>query len=220
MDRPETNPAMTSCYSNYTDLYAPDVEDIDEELVAVDVENLQHTAVEEMSITLPDIVANLSLPIDHKRVSRFNISRANVWDGAVRGFKRPTYTENCDMLVRFTDDASVFEEGIDTGGPRREFFTLLMKHLKDWPIFDGSDGNQFLVYNAKAVREDEYFMAGKMIALSVVHGGPGPHFLSEDLVQYLAGRPSFKSTVNAITDEEIRKVLQEKARLLCLWKTF
>ncbi|XP_029686146.1 G2/M phase-specific E3 ubiquitin-protein ligase-like [Takifugu rubripes] len=124
------------------------------------------------------------------------------------------------MLVRFTDDASVFEEGIDTGGPRREFFTLLMKHLKDWPIFDGSDGHRFLVYNAKAVREDEYFMAGKMIALSVVHGGPGPHFLSEDLVQYLAGRPSFNSTVNAITDEEIRKVLQEKARLLCLWKTF
>lgn len=52
-------------------------------------------------------------------------------------------------------------------------------------------------------------MAGKMIAVSVVHGGPGPNFLSEDLVQYLAGRLSFKSTVNAITDEELRKVLQE-----------
>ncbi|XP_029701347.1 uncharacterized protein [Takifugu rubripes] len=209
MDRPETNPATTSCYSNYTDLYAPDVEDMDEDLVAVDVENLEHTAVEEMNITLPDIVANLSLPIDHKRVSRFNISRANVWDGAVRGFKRTTYTEKCDMLVRFTDDAGVFEEGIDTGGPRREFFTLLMRHLKDRPIFDGPDGHRFLVYNAKAVREDEYFMAGKMIAVSVVHGGPGPHFLSEDLVQYLAGQPSFKSTVNAITDEEIRTVLRE-----------
>lgn len=52
-------------------------------------------------------------------------------------------------------------------------------------------------------------MAGKMIAVSVVHGGPGPHFLSEDLVQYLAGRPSFKATVNALTDEEIRKALRE-----------
>ncbi|TWW53121.1 G2/M phase-specific E3 ubiquitin-protein ligase [Takifugu flavidus] len=209
MDGPEANPATTSCYSNYTDLYAPDVEDMDEDLVAVDVENLEHTAVEEMNITLPDIVANLSLPIDHKRVSRFNLSRANVWDGAVRGFKRTTYTEQCDMLVRFTDDAGFFEEGIDTGGPRREFLTLLMRHLKDRPIFDGPDGHRFLVYNAKAVREDEYFIAGKMIAVSVVHGGPGPHFLSEDLVQYLAGRPSFKSTVDAITDEEIRTVLRE-----------
>ena len=38
-----------------------------------------------------------------------------------------------------------------------------------------------------AVREDEYFLAGKMITVSVVHGGRGPHFLSEDLVHYLAG---------------------------------
>ncbi|XP_030580903.1 G2/M phase-specific E3 ubiquitin-protein ligase-like [Archocentrus centrarchus] len=162
-----------------------------------------------MHITLPEIVANLSLPIDHKRVSRFNISRANVWEGAVRGFRRSSYSENCDMLVRFTDDAGVYEEGIDTGGPRREFLTLLMKHLKDRPIFDGPEGHRFLVYNANAVREDEYFLAGKMIAVSVVHGGPGPHFLSEDLVQYLAGQPSVKPTVNLITDEEIGKALRE-----------
>ncbi len=106
---------------------------------------------EETDITLPDIVANLSLPIDHKRVSRFNISRSNVWDGAVRGFKRTTYSETCDMLVKFTDDTGVLEEGIDTGGPRREFLTLLMKHLKGRPIFDGPEGHRFLVYNANGM---------------------------------------------------------------------
>lgn len=57
-------------------------------------------------------------------------------DGAVRGFKHSTYFENGDMLVRFTDDAGVHEKGVYTGGPRREFLTLLMKHLKDRPIFD------------------------------------------------------------------------------------
>ncbi|XP_077089990.1 G2/M phase-specific E3 ubiquitin-protein ligase-like [Siphateles boraxobius] len=209
LDPPETNPEKTSCYSKYTDLYSPNVEQEDEEPVAVNVKNFQHTAMEETDITLPDIVANLSLPIDHKKVSRFNISRANVWDGAVRGFKRTTYSETCDMLVKFTDDTGVLEEGIDTGGPRREFLTLLMKHLKDRPIFDGPEGHRFLVYNANAVREDEYYLAGKMIAVSVVHGGPGPHFLSEDLVHYLAGQPSFKATNNLITDEEIGKALQE-----------
>lgn len=93
----------------------------------------------------------MSLPIDHKRVSRFNISRANIWDGAVRGFKRSTYSENCDMLVRITDDCGVPEKGIDTGGPRREFLTLLMKRLKDRPIFDGPEGSRFLVYNANGM---------------------------------------------------------------------
>ena len=36
--------------------------------------------------SLPDIVGNLSLPVDHNRVGRFNILRADVLDGAVRGF--------------------------------------------------------------------------------------------------------------------------------------
>lgn len=111
-----------------------------------------------MHITLPDIVANLSFPIDHQRVSRFNISRANLWEGAARGFRRSSYSENCDMLVRFTDDAGVFEEGIDTGGPRREFLTLLMKHLKDRPIFDGPEGHRFLVYNANGMRRVQYVL--------------------------------------------------------------
>ncbi|XP_076850598.1 G2/M phase-specific E3 ubiquitin-protein ligase-like [Brachyhypopomus gauderio] len=171
--------------------------------------NRPEDEVEEVKITLPDIITNLSHPIDHGRVSRFNISRSNVWDGAVRGFKRATYSESCDMLVRFTDDAGVFEDGIDAGGPRREFLTLLTNNLKDRPIFDGPAGQRFLVYNANAVREDEYYMAGKMIAVSVVHGGPGPHFLSEELVLYLAGQSSFKGTVDLITDEGIGEALRE-----------
>ncbi|XP_044022324.1 G2/M phase-specific E3 ubiquitin-protein ligase-like [Siniperca chuatsi] len=48
-----------------------------------------------------------------------------------------------------------------------------------------------------------------MIAVSVVHGGPGPHFLSKDLVHYLAGQPSFKAPINLITDEELGKALQK-----------
>ncbi|XP_051786206.1 G2/M phase-specific E3 ubiquitin-protein ligase-like isoform X2 [Erpetoichthys calabaricus] len=209
LDLPEYNVTKSTYYSKYTNLYASCVEEEDEEPVPVNLGNLSDTTIEEVNITLPDIIANLSHHIDHGRVSRFSIARSNVWDGAVRGFKRTTYSETCDMLVRFTDDAGIFEDGIDTGGPRREFLTLLMNHLKDRPIFDGPTGQRYLFYNANALREDEYFLAGKMIAVSVVHGGPGPHFLSEDLVLYLAGQPSFKATVNDVTEEEIKKAMQE-----------
>ncbi|KAJ8280911.1 hypothetical protein GJAV_G00060890 [Gymnothorax javanicus] len=148
LDPSEKNQGKTSCYSKYTEVYAPWVEEEEEELVSGSVNNVQHAAVEETDITLPDIIANLSHPIDHGRVCRFNISRANVWDGAVRGFRRTKYSETFDMLVKFSDDAGVFEEGIDTGGPRREFLTLLMRHLKDRPIFDGPEGHRYLVYKA------------------------------------------------------------------------
>ncbi|KAK5607304.1 hypothetical protein CRENBAI_000988 [Crenichthys baileyi] len=55
-----------------------------------------------------------------------------------------TYSDNNDMFIKFNDDAGCFEEGLDTGGPRREFLTLLMSHLRTRPIFDGPPENIIL----------------------------------------------------------------------------
>ncbi|MED6261024.1 hypothetical protein ATANTOWER_032826 [Ataeniobius toweri] len=53
------------------------------------------------------------------------------------------------------------------------------------------------------------FLAGKMIAVSIVHGGPAPHFLSKNLVNHMIGNPSFSATVEDVKDEEMGKVLQQ-----------
>ncbi|MED6232366.1 hypothetical protein ATANTOWER_028597 [Ataeniobius toweri] len=113
------------------------------------------------------------------------------------------------MFIKFNDDAGCFEEGLDTGGPRREFLTLLMSHLRNHPIFDGPRENRYLICNSRAARKDEYFLAGKMIAVSIVHGGPAPHFLSKNLVNHMMGNPSFSTTAEDVKDEEIGKGLQQ-----------
>ncbi|XP_055004164.1 G2/M phase-specific E3 ubiquitin-protein ligase-like isoform X1 [Boleophthalmus pectinirostris] len=197
----------TTSYRKYTELYSPIVIE-DEEDVDVDSHIIpKDTEVELLSVS--EIIKNLTLQIDHKHVSRFNICRSDIWDGAVRGLKRGTFAENYDLLVKFSDDAGRFEECVDTGGPKREFLSLLMKELNKRPIFDGPVESRYLVYNTTAIRGDEYYFAGQMIALSIVHGGPGPNFLSEDLVSFISGKSSFKSSVADITDEEIGKVLRE-----------
>lgn len=43
------------------------------------------------------------------------------------GFKHVTYSEAYEMLVKYIDDAGVFEEGIDAGGPKWELLTLLVR---------------------------------------------------------------------------------------------
>ncbi len=83
--------------------------------------------VEQQSVS--EVIANLALQINHQTVSRFNICYSDIWDGAVRGFKRGTFSEKYEILVKFSDDAGRFEEGLDTGGPKREFLSLLMKEL-------------------------------------------------------------------------------------------
>lgn len=98
--------------------------------------------------SISEITANLALEIDHRAVSRFNICRSDIWNGAVRGFKRATFSEKKDILVKFSDNEGTLEEGIDTGGPKREFLSLLMKELKKRPIFDGPMESRYLVYNS------------------------------------------------------------------------
>lgn len=53
-----------------------------------------------------------------------------------------------------------------------------------------------------------------MIAVSIVHGGPGPHFLSKDLVNNILGQPGFSATVRDVTDEEIGRVLCEVGKAM------
>ncbi|XP_040905180.1 G2/M phase-specific E3 ubiquitin-protein ligase-like [Toxotes jaculatrix] len=208
---PETSQCAmdTTYYSKYTELYAPIVIEDEENS---DSDSGSHDAPKDAEVeqqSASEVIANLALQIDRNTVSRFNICRSEFWDGAMRGFKRGTFSEAKDLLVKFSDDAGRFEEGLDTGGPKREFLSLLMKSLRKRPIFDGPAESRYIVYNSTAIREDEYRLAGKMIAVSIVHGGPGPNFLSKDLVSYISGQTSFSSSVADITDEEIGKVLQE-----------
>lgn len=103
------------------------------------------------AVSAEDIIGELALAIDHTSVSRFNITRSNVWDGAFRGFKRSSFREQADLLVKFTDNDGSTEEGIDTGGPKREFLSLLMNVLRDRPIFEGPAESRYLVYNARGL---------------------------------------------------------------------
>ncbi|XP_034054504.1 G2/M phase-specific E3 ubiquitin-protein ligase-like [Gymnodraco acuticeps] len=128
----------------------------------------QNTFYSTEYLTAPDIVAELSAKIKNTSCSRFNINRANVWDGAIRGFKGASFDPSHQMQVKFTDDEGQTEDGVDTGGPKREFLTLLMECLRMRRIFDGPQDRKFLTFDNAAAKDDEYFHAGRMIATSIV----------------------------------------------------
>lgn len=58
------------------------------------------------------------------------ISRGNVWTTALRQFSRRRFTASTDMLyVNFASDEETDEDAEDLGGPRREFFRLLLQAI-------------------------------------------------------------------------------------------
>ncbi|XP_072572064.1 G2/M phase-specific E3 ubiquitin-protein ligase-like isoform X1 [Paramormyrops kingsleyae] len=161
-------------------------------------------------LTAADIVSNLAHNLNKTSCSRFNINRANVWDGGFRGFRRSSFDPTCSMMVKFTDDAGLTEEALDSGGPTREFLTLLMDSIKTRRVFEGKDNAKYLSFDSKAAEDNEYFHIGRMIAVSIVHGGPGPRCLSPNLFLYLIGKvKTLEAPIEDIPDDEVKRGLLE-----------
>ncbi|MGH0147541.1 UNVERIFIED_CONTAM: hypothetical protein FKN15_012339 [Acipenser sinensis] len=119
---------------------------------------------------LEDILGNLAKAINDEEISIFNINRSTVWEDALRGFRRNTYSPTKRISVKFTDD----------------------------------------VGHSEAVRSDDYFIAGRAIAVSLVHGGPPPQFLATELYDALVRGPeNVTCDFQKIPDEDLKSKLEK-----------
>ena len=67
-----------------------------------------------------------------------------------------------------------------------------------------------LYHDTPALQEEMYICMGKMIALSVVHGGPGPSFFTESVVAYLfCALSGVTAKVDDVPDTSIRDQLKK-----------
>ena len=101
-------------------------------------------------------------------VFQITVQRSSIWEDAHRALKC-TFDEKKHVCITFLGESAV-----DGGGPRREFFMLLMNAIKENnSLLDGPSGSCVLRHNTAALQEELYLCMGKMIALSIVQGGPG-----------------------------------------------
>ncbi|XP_058877033.1 G2/M phase-specific E3 ubiquitin-protein ligase-like [Acipenser ruthenus] len=114
------------------------------------------------------------------------------------------------MSVMFTDSDGNSEGAVDRGGPTREFLTLLMQTLQNSKICEGSEDWKNVTCDSQALRDDDYFLAGRIIAVSLVHGGPSPNFFSQTLYDSLAYDPQqVTPSVKDICDRDIAEIILE-----------
>jgi len=105
------------------------------------------------------------------------------------------------------------EDNADLGGPRREFFRLLMQQgIKELGVFEGPSNNVAFSHDHSVLAGRKPYLAGNLVAWSILHGGPGPQCLSED-VFYLMFDQEEKvipaRAVSAIVDESSAKLARE-----------
>ena len=105
------------------------------------------------------------------------------------------------------------EDCADLGGPRREFFRLLIQATcKELGVFEGSKSSLVFSHDHSVIANNKPFVAGQLIAWSILHGGPGPQAIAEDVFYLMFDlhqevEPSRAAMV--IVEDGIRKLAKE-----------
>ncbi|KAM7163918.1 G2/M phase-specific E3 ubiquitin-protein ligase isoform 2-T2 [Macrochelys suwanniensis] len=153
-----------------------------------------------------NILRELKLQVNTK-TTRLNINRDNIWSSALKGFRGRNFNPANTMEVKFTNCKGRVETDAFHGS-KHEFFRLLMLHLQNSSLFEGSSSKN-LSLDSQAIKENLYYEAGKMIAVSLVHGGVPPSYFSKTLFNCLVyGPENVKPTVEDVADFDVAQTIK------------
>ena len=101
------------------------------------------------------------------------------------------------------------EPAVDNGGPLREFFNLLILDIsKNNSVFCGPRDSRCIMHNMIELDKKTYYYIGMSIALSLIYGGPAPHFFSPTIAKYIAfGSSASSASFLDIPDTSIKEKL-------------
>ncbi|XP_046863385.1 G2/M phase-specific E3 ubiquitin-protein ligase-like [Xenia sp. Carnegie-2017] len=149
------------------------------------------------------------LEIDEESRSFINVRRSQIWVDSCRHLNKKKFNPKAAVSIKFADSHGGNEGAVDAGGPRREYFRLLLRAVNlEAGIFCGPEDNRVLFKNATARSKGYYILAGKIIAWSLVQGGPAANFFSRSLYNAIAFNGNCRQTcMEDIADIELREKL-------------
>ncbi|XP_044170891.1 uncharacterized protein LOC114949567 [Acropora millepora] len=202
------------------DSYREDVELEEPYRVELASEGSEHEG--DMSQNLKEVLKTLQQNVDSSKKTRISVRRKSMFQDYIEARKKKWFNSRQTLKVTF-----IGEPAIDDGGPLREFFTEVLKHIQYHLFPDGMPINSMT-----ALAKNEFTVAGELMAASVVQGGPAPCFLSKEAFGYIVDGIDSVSTEDWIprvrnqrlkgaieevrscsTDEELRQVLMKDSIL-------
>ncbi|XP_062863347.1 G2/M phase-specific E3 ubiquitin-protein ligase isoform X2 [Trichomycterus rosablanca] len=159
-----------------------------------------------METSAPEILRGLAAQISEQQVTSILVKNDEVVEAALQALRQSDFNHCHSLSVSFSR--------LNTSqrvGDQRRFLSVLLQELQKSSIFEGPDGVKNLALNAHDLRDDLYFEAGSLLALSLVHGGPPVCFFSPALYYSLFRYPTdYRFTVEDLGDI----VLTDKIRLI------
>ncbi|CAK8690123.1 unnamed protein product [Clavelina lepadiformis] len=121
--------------------------------------------------------ADETMAVEDGEGSHIFVSRAN-----------PLETAAEEMLglenIRFPLCVQFYgETALDTGGPRRDFFRIMIQAMMEKNIFEEKENNVTLCKNESLVHKQWYYVCGLVVGLSCLEGGDNIHLKEELLTE-------------------------------------
>ena len=105
---------------------------------------------------------------DEDDVRRITVRRKHLLLDTLSTLRRIPWDKSKHLKVIF-----IGEPGVDDGGPKREYFRLLLQEIAHSNMyFRGPIEKRLPAHNVLAIQDNVYFHIGQIIAMSLVHGGP------------------------------------------------
>ena len=105
------------------------------------------------------------------------------------------------------------EEAEDLGGPKREFFRLLLKTMAgEFGVFEGNQSSLVFSHNHAVLEKKKPFITVQFVAWSLLHNGPGLHAMNEDTYFLMLQLPQYVNiprAISALSDEEAAVIAKE-----------
>lgn len=213
------NQARNEEYENYVTIIDDEFSDDDPELIEAIEESLASvadqqvnaiSAIEDENNSVQSILSlfhtkNILLDcIQPDTNANITISRKAIFATARRAIERKRFSFFKPVYVTFAG-----EEAVDEGGPKREFFRLLMSEISGSSIFHGS----WFSHDLGLLADNRYELAGKLIAWSILHGGSGPRCLTAVGYDFYRDvEVDYKAAIKSVADQETKEILDEAVK--------
>ena len=135
----------------------------------------------------------------------------------LKKYKNPSFNICCPPNVQFIS-SGVFEIGIDAGGPKREFFNLLINELvrgnfNGMRVFEGETGHLLPINNYELISSHFYKMVGRMILHANINKCQGIPGISPAVINYVVSGSRDSAleylSIQDIPDPCLRETLNE-----------
>ena len=141
--------------------------------------------------------------------NRISVDRETLWEDCLISFKNPKFDIKSGLRVKF-----IGEPGIDAGGLRTEFCSLLTKAMLSSPRLPYSRVKVTDVFHYTTYQQSNLFgLVGKMMSYIIVHFDVSIPCLSPCVYAYLATGDLEKAaslcTIDNIPDLEIKGLILE-----------